>query len=72
MNRACYLSYQTRFALPDNGSDKFRGNWYAFTVGSIRVISLSNDDVCLQDGAFSAYRRDHVPDYTRRRAPTRP
>jgi hypothetical protein len=59
-----YLSYQTRFALPDNGSASFRGNWYAFTVGSIRIISLNNDDVCLQDGAFSAYRRDHVPNYT--------
>jgi len=59
-----YLSYQTRFALPDNGSASFKGNWYAFTVGSIRVISLNNDDVCLQDGAFSAYRRDHVPNYT--------
>ena len=58
-----YLSYQTRFELPDNGSADFRGNWYAFTVGSIRVISLNNDDVCLQDGAFSAYRRDHVPTY---------
>jgi hypothetical protein len=58
-----YLSYQTRFALPDNGSPGFGGNWYAFTVGSIRVISLNNDDVCLQDGAFSAYRRDHVPGY---------
>jgi hypothetical protein len=58
-----YLSYQTRFALPDNGSARFKGNWYAFTVGSIRVISLNNDDVCLQDGAFSAYRRDHVPNY---------
>jgi hypothetical protein len=58
-----YLSYQTRFALPDNGSAQFRGNWYAFTVGSIRVISLNNDDVCLQDGAFSAFRRDHVPGY---------
>jgi len=59
-----YLSYQTRFALPDNGSADFRGNWYAFTVGPIRVISLNNDDVCLQDGAFSAFRRDHVPNYT--------
>ena len=59
-----YLSYQTRFALPDNGSASFKGNWYAFTVGPIRVISLNNDDVCLQDGAFSAYRRDHVPNYT--------
>jgi Purple acid Phosphatase, N-terminal domain/Calcineurin-like phosphoesterase len=58
-----YLSYQTRFALPDNGSASFKGNWYAFTVGPIRVISLNNDDVCLQDGAFSAYRRDHVPNY---------
>jgi hypothetical protein len=59
-----YLSYQTRFAVPDNGSREFRGNWYAFTVGSIRIISLNNDDVCLQDGAFSAFRRDHVPNYT--------
>ena len=58
-----YLSYQTRFALPDNGSAQFRGNWYAFTVGSIRVISLNNDDVCLQDGGFSGFRRDHVPGY---------
>jgi len=58
-----YLSYQTRFELPDNGSAEFRGNWYAFTVGPIRVISLNNDDVCLQDGAFSAFRRDHVPTY---------
>jgi len=58
-----YLSYQTRFELPDNGSRQFRGNWYAFTVGPIRVISLNNDDVCLQDGAFSAFRRDNVPNY---------
>jgi hypothetical protein len=27
------------------------------------VISLNNDDVCLQDGAFSAFRRDNVPGY---------
>jgi hypothetical protein len=58
-----YLSYQTRFELPDNGSDRFRGNWYSFTVGSTLVISLNNDDVCYQDGAFSSYRRDHVPGY---------
>jgi 3',5'-cyclic AMP phosphodiesterase CpdA len=58
-----YLSYQTRFELPDNGSAEFRGNWYAFTVGPIRVISLNNDDVCLQDGGFSGFRRDHVPTY---------
>jgi 3',5'-cyclic AMP phosphodiesterase CpdA len=58
-----YLSYQTRFELPDNGSPDFHGNWYAFTVGSVRVISLNNDDVCLQDGGFSGFRRDHVPTY---------
>ena len=58
-----YLSYETRFELPDNGSVHFKGNWYAFTVGAIRVLSINNDDVCLQDGAFSAYRRDHVPGY---------
>ncbi|MFC0041367.1 purple acid phosphatase family protein [Actinomadura rayongensis] len=58
-----YLAYQTRFALPGNGTRDFAGNWYAFTVGAIRVISLNNDDVCLQDGAFSAYRRDHIADY---------
>jgi hypothetical protein len=45
------------FELPDNHSPDFRGNWYAFTVGSIRVLSLNNDDVCLQDGGFSAFRR---------------
>jgi len=58
-----YLSYETRFELPDNGSAHFRGNWYAFTVGSMRVISLNNDDVCYQDGGFSSYRRDHIPGY---------
>jgi purple acid phosphatase-like protein/calcineurin-like phosphoesterase family protein len=58
-----YLSYLTRFALPGNGVAGFAGNWYAFTVGSVLVISLSNDDVCLQDGGFSSYRRDHVPGY---------
>ena len=58
-----HLSYQTRFSLPDNGSPGFAGNWYAFTAGPIRVISISNDDVSLQDGGFNPYRRDNVPGY---------
>ncbi len=58
-----YLAYLTRFELPGNGSEAFAGYWYAFTVGSALVISLNNDDVCLQDGGFSRYRRDHVPGY---------
>ena len=46
-----YAAYQTYFALPDSGADdQLRGLWYAFTAGSMRVISLNNDDVCYQDG----------------------
>lgn len=45
-----FLAYQTRFDLPSNGSGPFAGLWYSFTYGSVRVISLNNDDVCLQDG----------------------
>jgi hypothetical protein len=58
-----YLSYQTRFDLPGNGTPAFSGNWYAFTVGSVRIVALNNDDVCLQDGGFSSLRRDNVPGY---------
>lgn len=57
-----YLAYQTRFFVPDNGArSDFIGNWYAFTVGNMRVISLNADDVCLQDGGFSAHRLKHLP-----------
>ncbi len=46
-----FTAYQAYFALPDAGSDaELRGLWYSFTAGSVRVISLSNDDVCFQDG----------------------
>ncbi|OHV04091.1 purple acid phosphatase family protein [Mycobacterium talmoniae] len=46
-----YAAYQTYFAVPDSGADdELRGLWYSFTAGSVRVISLANDDVCLQDG----------------------
>ncbi len=58
-----YLSYQTRFELPGNGTAAFRGNWYSFTAGSVRFVALNNDDVCLQDGGFSGLRRDNVPGY---------
>jgi Purple acid Phosphatase, N-terminal domain/Calcineurin-like phosphoesterase/TAT (twin-arginine translocation) pathway signal sequence len=47
-----YLAYQTRFSVPSNGESDpaLRGMWYSFTAGSVRVISLNNDDVCYQDG----------------------
>ena len=49
-----YAAYQTYFALPDSGSDgELRGLWYSFTAGSVRVVSLNNDDVCYQDGGNS-------------------
>ena len=52
-----YRAYQTYFALPESGADpELRGLWYAFTAGSVRVISLSNDDVCYQDGGNSYVR----------------
>jgi hypothetical protein len=43
-----YLSYQTRFALPANGSGDFEGNWYKFQVGSVLFVMLDNNDVCYQ------------------------
>jgi hypothetical protein len=47
-------AYQTYFKVPGNGADaEFQGLWYAFTAGSVRVISLNNDDVALQDGGDS-------------------
>jgi hypothetical protein len=48
-----YQAFQTRFAVPSNGSADWNGLWYAFTVGSVRVIALQNDDVALQDGGNS-------------------
>jgi hypothetical protein len=46
-----YGAYQTYFKLPASGSDvELAGLWYAFTVGSVRVVVVQNDDVALQDG----------------------
>ena len=53
-----YRAYQTYFALPnsDGQTSDTRGLWYAFTAGSVRVISLANDDVCYEDGGNSYVR----------------
>ncbi|MGE7433257.1 purple acid phosphatase family protein [Kitasatospora sp. NPDC001175] len=49
-----YGAYQAYFSLPEAGADEqLRGLWYAFTAGSVRVISLNNDDVAYQDGGNS-------------------
>jgi hypothetical protein len=53
-----YRAYQTYFALPPSAgqTDVTRGLWYAFTAGSMRVISIANDDVCYQDAGNSYVR----------------
>jgi hypothetical protein len=37
-------------------TDVTRGLWYAFTAGSVRVISIANDDVTYQDSGNSYVR----------------
>jgi 3',5'-cyclic AMP phosphodiesterase CpdA len=53
-----YQAYQTFFSVPETAgqTDVTRGLWYSFTVGSVRVISIANDDVCYQDGGDSYVR----------------
>jgi hypothetical protein len=53
-----YQAYQTYFAVPEASgqTNVTRGLWYAFTAGSVRVISIANDDVTYQDGGNSYVR----------------
>lgn len=53
-----YQAYQTYFSVPEAADQTAvtRGLWYAFTVGSVRVVSIANDDVCYQDGGSSYVR----------------
>ncbi|HWE73874.1 MAG TPA: fibronectin type III domain-containing protein [Stellaceae bacterium] len=53
-----YRAYQTYFSLPQASgqTDVTRGLWYSFTVGSMRVISVANDDIVYQDGGNSYVR----------------
>ena len=57
-----YGAFQTQFFLPDNGGPSdVVGNWYAFTVGAVRVVCINGDDFCVQDGGFSAWRNERLP-----------
>ena len=53
-----YQAYQTYFSVPEAAgqTEVTRGLWYAFTAGSVRVISIANDDVTYQDGGNSYVR----------------
>ena len=56
-----YQAYQTYFSVPEAAgqTDVTRGLWYAFTAGSVRVLSIANDDVAYQDSGtpmFGAIR----------------
>ena len=53
-----YQAYQTYFSVPEAAgqTDVTRGLWYAFTAGSVRVISIANDDITYQDAGSSYVR----------------
>ena len=53
-----YQAYQTYFSVPEAAgqTEVTRGLWYAFTAGSVRVVSIANDDVCYQNGGDSYVR----------------
>jgi 3',5'-cyclic AMP phosphodiesterase CpdA len=53
-----WRAYQTQFSVPDHGESDplYQGMWYSFKVGGVRVISLNNDDVCLQDAGDNYVR----------------
>ncbi len=53
-----YQAYQTYFCVPEapGQTEVTRGLWYAFTAGSVRVISIANDDISYQDGGDSYVR----------------
>jgi 3',5'-cyclic AMP phosphodiesterase CpdA len=53
-----YQAYQTYFSVPETAgqTEVTKGLWYAFTAGSVRVVSIANDDVCYQDAGSSYVR----------------
>ena len=53
-----YKAYQTYFHVPEAAgqTELTRGLWYAFTAGSVRVVSIANDDICYQNGGDSYVR----------------
>jgi hypothetical protein len=53
-----YQAYQTYFSVPEAArqTELTRGLWYAFTAGSVRVVSIANDDIVYQDGGDSYVR----------------
>ncbi len=53
-----YRAYQTYFSVPPAAgqTNVTRGLWYAFTAGSMRVLSIANDDIVYQDGGNSYVR----------------
>jgi 3',5'-cyclic AMP phosphodiesterase CpdA len=53
-----YQAYQTYFSVPEakGQTDVTRGLWYAFTAGSVRVVSIANDDIVYQDAGNSYVR----------------
>jgi 3',5'-cyclic AMP phosphodiesterase CpdA len=53
-----YRAYQTYFSVPpaDGQTEVTRGLWYAFTAGSVRVVSIANDDIVYQNSGDTYVR----------------
>lgn len=53
-----YSAYQTYFSVPAAAgqTNVTRGLWYSFRAGSVRVISIANDDIVYQDAGSSYVR----------------
>ena len=53
-----YQAYQTYFSVPEAAgqTEITKGLWYTFTAGSVRVVSIANDDICYQDAGSSYVR----------------
>ena len=53
-----YRAYQTFFSVPEAAgqTELTHGLWYAFTAGSVRVVSIANDDICYQDSGDTYVR----------------
>src|SRR6266700_1264341 len=59
-----YDSFRTRFSVPSNGSADFEGLWYAFTVGSVRVVVGMHQVIissCNANGADLGIRQSWGP-----------
>ncbi|MGY0064183.1 hypothetical protein ACWY4P_48430 [Streptomyces sp. LZ34] len=67
-----FAAYQAYFSLPGNGGDdETQGLWYAFTVGSVRVVSLANGRSGCRSSTSTAWTWSSAAMNTTTSGPTR-